>query len=88
MLKSRFKPIAYLNVAAGLLYVACVFYWISANDGYVKATSYSVIFIALFVGYFPVRAVLQKKHSKKQVYLFLTVPFIIVFLVINALAFG
>ena len=85
---SRIKPIAYLNTAAAILYVTYVFYWISTNDGYIRATLYSVIFTTMFIGYFPIRAVLLKKRTEKQVYLFLTVPFVIVFFAINQLAFG
>ena len=85
---SRIKLIVYLNAAAGLLYVSYVFYWISTHDGYIRATLYSVIFSTMFIGYFPIRAILLKKHREKQVYLFLTVPFMIVFFAINELAFG
>ena len=88
---SRIKPSAYLNAAAvllGSLYVFYVFYWISIHDGYFRATLYSFIFTTMFIGYAPIRAVLLRKHTEKQVYLFLSVPFIIVFFAINELAFG
>ena len=91
MVRSRMKPIAYLNAAAGLLgllYVFYVFYWISTNDGYYRAALYSSIFATMFIGYAPIRAVLLRKYTEKQVYLFLAVPFIIVFFAIHELAFG
>ena len=88
MLISRIKPIAFPNAAAGLLYVSYVLYWISSHDGYIRAALYSIIFSTMFIGYFPIRAMLLKKHTGKQVYLFLNVPFVIVFFAINELAFG
>ncbi len=88
MIKSRIKAFAYLNAAAGLLYVSYVFYWISKNDGYVRAILFSAIFTTMFIAYFPIRTALLKRYTEKQVYLYLVVPFFIFFLAINELAFG
>jgi len=75
--------IYYVNVIAVCAYISYVFYTVSQRDGYLDALLSSCIFLTLFISYALIVKSLLKAHKEKKVFVYITVPFILVFTIFH-----
>ena len=88
MKKINKKFIKYINIIAGSAYILYVFYKVEMEAGYINAFLSACPFAVLFLTYNPIRNFLLKHFEEKKVYIFLTLPFVIVFFIFHELILG
>ena len=82
------KLITVINFIAATLYIVFVYYSVSKSNGHIQALLFSLIFIVFFASYFPIRSIFLKRFNKEKEFLYITVPWVVVFFIIQEVAFS
>ncbi len=82
------KLITVVNFIAVTLYIVFVYYSVSKSSGDLQAILFSFVFAIFFASYFPIRTILLKRFTKEKEFLYITVPWVVAFFIIQEIAFS